>query len=279
MLFENLESRQLFSAYVDPTSHALIVQGTNGGDNIHIWNSFGPMVNIQINGGAVQSFDWTAVTKMQVYGLDGNDTIDASGFRPVDYTFPCEFYGGNGSDIMTGGDAMNLFDGGADRDWMTGSALLGTDTVSYETRTGNVQVYLDNPFGGSGEAYEWDGLSNIENVRCGSGNDVVYGTAANNNIYGNGGNDTLYGNGGDDYIEGGKGGDILVGGDGSDFLNAHDGVAGNDKVYGDNMDGTGSGFDMVWIDKKTFPFFFGKVKKLVTFADRVMSGADAVQTW
>jgi Ca2+-binding RTX toxin-like protein len=278
MFFEKLELRQMLSAYVD-ASNALIVEGTNGGDNIHIWNSFGPMVMIQINGGAVQSFDWTAVNKMKVYGLDGNDTIDASGFRPVDYAFHCEYYGGAGSDILAGGETDNLFDGGTGRDWMTGSALLPTDTVTYESRTAGVSVYLDNPFGGSGEAFEDDGLSNIDNAKCGSGNDSVYGTAANNNIYGNGGNDKLYGNGGNDYIEGGAGSDILVGGDGSDFLNARDGVGGNDKVYGDNVDGTGSGFDMVWIDKKTLPIFIGRFKKLVTFTDRVMSGADAVQTW
>lgn len=50
----------------------------------------------------------------------------------------------------------------------------------------------------------------IENVRGGSGNDVLYGNSAANVLSGNNGNDVLYGRGGADTLSGGLGNDTFV---------------------------------------------------------------------
>lgn len=50
----------------------------------------------------------------------------------------------------------------------------------------------------------------IENVRGGSGNDVLYGNSAANVLSGNNGNDVLYGRGGLDTLSGGLGNDTFV---------------------------------------------------------------------
>jgi Ca2+-binding RTX toxin-like protein len=69
--------------------------------------------------------------------------------------------------------------------------------------------------------------------------------------HGNSGNDQLYGQDDSDYLYGESGSDKLVGGYGADYLDSHDGVAGNDTVWGDNENGTGGGggiIDVVYMD-------------------------------
>lgn len=67
----------------------------------------------------------------------------------------------------------------------------------------------------------------IENVKCGSGDDVVHGNNAANRIEGNAGDDYLVGFGGKDELIGGNGNDYLMGGKGADSL---DGGAGRDRA-------------------------------------------------
>lgn len=50
----------------------------------------------------------------------------------------------------------------------------------------------------------------IENAKGGSGDDIMYGNAANNFLKGNDGNDTLYGSAGNDTLNGGAGSDTVV---------------------------------------------------------------------
>lgn len=57
----------------------------------------------------------------------------------------------------------------------------------------------------------------IENMRAGSGHDLVIGNFANNQLYGGAGNDTLRGNGGNDTLVGGRGADLMQGGIGDDL--------------------------------------------------------------
>jgi Ca2+-binding RTX toxin-like protein len=49
----------------------------------------------------------------------------------------------------------------------------------------------------------------------------------------------------------GAGRDTLVGGAGSDYLHSHDGLFGNDRIDGDNMDGSGGfgSFDVAYVDR------------------------------
>lgn len=130
-----------------------------------------------------------------LYGMGGDDTLQ----------------GGDGDDLLVGGDGFDILDGGA-----------GFDTVSYETETRDLAVWL----GDGNQAYklpdfvyEWtDTLFSIEGVIGGSGNDTLVGSAGNNQIFGNAGSDTLQGGDGDDLIEGGAGDDTLTGGAGFDTL-------------------------------------------------------------
>jgi len=63
-----------------------------------------------------------------------------------------------------------------------------------------------------------DAITNFEEVRGGSGSDVVFGNASANQILGNNGDDTLYGGKGNDAIFGGNGADNIFGGNGADKL-------------------------------------------------------------
>ena len=104
----------------------------------------------------------------------------------------------------------------------------GTDTLDYSARTAAVSVNLLN-----GTATFTGGVSNIEDVAGGSGNDTLIGSVLANDLQGNGGNDILVGNGGNDTIDGDTGRDVVIGGTGSDTLEG----SGEDDIL---IDGTTS---------------------------------------
>ena len=87
----------------------------------------------------------------------------------------------------------------------------------------------------SGTATATGGVSNLENVTGGSGNDGLVGNPSSNFLRGGGGNDILVG---------GQAGDILLGGDGSDIL------AWSNGDGSDVMDGEG-GADTVLVNGTT----------------------------
>lgn len=106
--------------------------------------------------------------------------------------------GGSGNDSFIGNAADNTFIGGA-----------GIDSVSYSADTAGVTVNLATGTA-TGSAIGTDRLIGIENVRGGSGNDVLTGDAGMNSIDGGAGNDTIVYSGGGDYLQGGEGTDTLV---------------------------------------------------------------------
>lgn len=118
----------------------------------------------------------------------------------------------------------------------------GTDTLDLSGDTQAQRINLAN--GGISSAYGLTGNilimqgTAIENLRAGSGSDVLYGNTIDNRISGGAGNDR---------IEGLAGNDTLLGGLGSDTLN---GGAGNDRYVTDGRDvlyeGLGSGTDTVY---------------------------------
>lgn len=95
----------------------------------------------------------------------------------------------------------------------------GRDTLDYSQRSTSVFVHL-----GAGAATSTGGVSNIENVKGGSGNDWLIGDEKDNVLQGLGGNDILSGMAGNDRLFGGDGDDRLKGGDGIDFLNGGSGT-------------------------------------------------------
>jgi Ca2+-binding RTX toxin-like protein len=112
-----------------------------------------------------------------------------------------DLYGGADNDMMDGGLGADLLNGGADK-----------DTVSYSSRTIGVDVTIGG--GGSDDGSKEDGA---EGER-----DVVRGSVEN--VRGGSGADVLIGNEGANQLTGNLGADELRGGDGRDVLRAADGI-------------------------------------------------------
>ena len=169
-------------------------------------------------------------------GGDGADVLNGgAGLDRVD--------GGAGNDIIAGGDSADDLAGSFGDDQIVGGAGddlekgddgndtfsdttgapdgaddirggVGTDTVDYSRRTGDLDVHVNNDLG-DGEAGEGDDLTSIERVLGGSGDDTLVG---------GGSDDTLKGAAGRDHLVGGGGADTLDAGTGDDFVLAVDGV-------------------------------------------------------
>ncbi|MBO9555984.1 hypothetical protein [Cellulomonas sp.] len=167
-------------------------------------------------------------------GGDGNDTL----------------LGGDGHDLLQGGWGSDVLDGGADSGrseggqgddrFLMGAAPSGADqvvggpgrdAVDYGSRTGAVTVTLDGVGGdgavGEGDAIgvpsPWDASPDVEEVRGGSGDDVLTGGRWAETLVGGGGADVLRGGGGPDTlrgVDGVEGNDRLDGGDGPDVCTA-----------------------------------------------------------
>jgi Ca2+-binding RTX toxin-like protein len=243
---------------------------------------------ILVNGGAVQVKGGTPTvanaTTVQVFGLDGNDTIaldEANGALPSALLF-----GGNGNDVLTGGSGADQIFGQAGNDTLLGKGgndfLFGGD--GNDTLTGGVgddQVFgqagndrmIWNPGEGTDLNEGGDGTDTVE-VNGGNGAETFtvtangtrvrfdrvtpapfsldIGTTENLVVNMNGGDDTFTaGNGLAPLIsltvDGGTGNDTITGGDGADRLLGGDG---NDTIIGgrgnDSLIGGAGDDTFVW---------------------------------
>ncbi len=137
---------------------------------------------------------------------------------------------------------MTVWDGGGIDTYdfsAYGSALYVDLSPGAGTSTGDTQRAMLGP-GQMAHAsiynallYQGDARSLIENAIGGSGNDQIFGNAADNVLRGGGGNDYLSGGNGNDTLIGDAGTDTLLGGAGNDVLT---GGAGDDSL--DGADGT-----------------------------------------
>lgn len=126
----------------------------------------------------------------------------------------------------------------------------GVDTLDLTADTTGARIDLTP--GGISSA--WGLIGNLaiesrtllENVRGGSGSDLILGNQANNRLVGNAGADTICGGAGADTLQGGLGNDSLQGAEGRDALI---GAAAQDVLNGgsgqDTLSG-GSGDDRLW---------------------------------
>ncbi|NKD78125.1 calcium-binding protein [Haematospirillum sp. H1815] len=153
---------------------------------------------------------------------DGDDHLDGWGGNDI-------LNGGGGNDWLYGGAGNDILDGGDGRD----RAVYYDKRVPVKVTLRGAEdatVYVD----GVAE----DTLRNIEEIRGGSGNDVLIGDAKNNTLSGWSGDDILDGGDGGDYLLGWAGNDTIYGGGGDDDLHGHDG---DDRLYGgagnDRLDG------------------------------------------
>jgi len=165
-----------------------------------------------------------------VHGDAGNDTITGNGFG--------RYYGDADNDTFYVGSGAYVFDGGSGEDSLNAAASTANLTINLEDGTSNVADFI---FG-------------IENVKTGSGNDVVYGNSVANVIETGDGNDRIYGDLGADTLIGGAGTDAVFYTSDSvgvyvDLMPA--GVGDGGIADGDTYDGienvyTGSGNDLVY---------------------------------
>src|SRR3954470_12307198 len=124
------------------SSGLLTVTGTAGNDNIYINFAPGSKIAVYDNNKAIASFSASAVKKIQIDCLAGNDTA-SMGFINVPATVnggvgddvlggasgPNKIYGGDGRDRLVGGASADLLDAGAGDDQLSGGngndSLLG----------------------------------------------------------------------------------------------------------------------------------------------------------
>ena len=190
-------------------------------------------------------------------GAAGNDTLYGDGEFGIDNqgpgTGPVTVWddaafryvaGVGGNDTLEGGDGDDQLYGGG-----------GSDTASYASAGGGVQVFLyEAGFGEGFGAAGYDLLNGIENLTGSAFGDILWGDEQDNVLAGGGGqdelrgwdgNDTILAGDGDDFIVGGFGDDVLNGGDGYDragyFAQATSGVTVDLSIAGPQD--TGLGFD------------------------------------
>ena len=228
----------------------LTVKGTSGNNNIKLTLSGSNLIaNVD---GKTKSFAASSVSKIKLFGLDGNDVITVgAGVKAtrldggngndslVGGSLNDSLYGGAGLDTLKGGAGDDLLDGGTQADTIYGGS--GRDRASYVTRTKAVFASIDER-ANDGESGEGDNVRyDVEDIYGGAGNDVLRGDSDNNLLRGYDGRDTLYGGKGNDSLTGGNHVDKLLGEDGDDKFYARDGAI--DSVYG------GLGNDRAQVDK------------------------------
>ena len=151
-------------------------------------------------------------------GGDGNDVL--RGGRGDD-----RLLGGNGNDILFAGGGADVMDGGP-----------GSDLADYGAYVRNLRL---TPGDGAndGRRGERDTIrSDVENLRGGSGDDILRGTAGPNRLRGSGGADRLRGGAGNDLLFGGLGPDVLDGRDAAAFVDALLCGGGSDRALADTGD-------------------------------------------
>jgi Ca2+-binding RTX toxin-like protein len=144
----------------------------------------GSAVTVDIQAGTYPDGDIGVATAEVVEGSDFSDVL--LGGPDAD-----ELHGAGGNDRLLGRGAADVLAGGG-----------GTDTLSYEDRTTGVTASL------SGALPDGDTQTGFENLRGGSGNDVIEGDDARNRLEGGAGDDRLIGRAGLDALVGEDGVDV-----------------------------------------------------------------------
>ena len=154
----------------------------------------------------------------QLHGNAGNDRL--SGFTGADL-----LSGDSGNDTLFGGAGNDTLNGGAGNDVLSGGK--GIDTAVF---TGSSPIVVNlNLTVAQDTGQGRDTLLSVENIKSGSGNDILTGNGQANLLDSGIGNDKLFGGSGNDTLLGGAGNDTLQGGSGNDLLNAG---AGQDVLTG-----------------------------------------------
>jgi Ca2+-binding RTX toxin-like protein len=158
----------------------------------------------------------------EVRGGDGDDTLYGGGRLGFGADGDDRLYGGSGDDQLLGGLANDGLDGGPGADRMSGGA--GDDTVSYQTRTADIEVTFDG-IANDGERGEGDNVDDdVETILGGTDEDTLTGDRRPNILSGARGEDLLSGGAGADTLSGGTDGDLVrARDDGPDVVSCEEG--------------------------------------------------------
>jgi secreted trypsin-like serine protease len=226
------------------------VPGNDGDHDVIVTRRSGRNLQILVNGEVYHSDTAANIRSVTIRGSHDDETIS------VQTLFSGRVDAGGGNDTLLAGSMSNRWDitgtnrgtlntqtrftgvenlkGGAGGDHFlfgrsnrarisgTINGGGGSDWLDYSRRRSSVTVNLM-----ADQATSAGSVVGIENVKGGSGNDILIGNADNNHLWGGRGNDRLLGGAGDDHILGGAGNDTLKGGTGNDFL---DGGSGRNRV-------------------------------------------------
>ena len=118
-----------------------------------------------------------------------------------------ELRGGHNNDKLYGGHDDDTFYGDAGNDYMHGGR--GNDTVDYSAFGVDLSILLHNKKA-HGLEIGTDTLHFIDNIKSGSGDDILKGTSGVNVIDGGAGNDEIRSLGGSDTLTGGTGIDTFI---------------------------------------------------------------------
>jgi trimeric autotransporter adhesin len=181
------------------------------------------------------------VTSNYVSGGDGNDVI--FGGEGDDF-----INGDAGRDVITGGGGNDVIDGGSGDDQITGG--LGNDLIDGGIGDDHLNGHYgkDVIYGGDGNDYISGDIDALVGNDGGPPNDTDFSQMGDDTLDGGAGNDSIWGGGGSDYLIGGAGDDQLIG-DGIKTPAAYagddtlDGGAGNDSLWGGDGNDTLLGGD------------------------------------
>jgi Ca2+-binding RTX toxin-like protein len=164
-----------------------------------------------ITGQAADTIDWSSSSAAMLID-PANGTATGQGTDTFDG--PTGFVGSDFNDTLIWDGTTTFFSGGA-----------GTDLVDASATTAGVAIDLDTldgvPVGGVGAPAD-----DLENVKGGTGNDLLIGNDLRNRIEGGDGDDVLTGAGGNDFLIGSAGNDTYSGGLGADKVSFKNSPAG-----------------------------------------------------
>ncbi len=162
-----------------------------------------------INGGAGNDTIIGSAAADVINGGAGDDLLDGGG---GDDTF--QFFNGSGFDRFEGGLGFNTIVAGGNG---VNIGIAGLSNIQEISANGfaNVRILTANV---AGAVFDFSlvTLTDIVEIRAGSGGQTIIATANDDLLTGGSGDDSLFGGDGNDIISGGGGNDVLNGGEGDD---------------------------------------------------------------